>query len=123
MNKQLLLLPIFLIVISAVLAQPKTDKVFWKEDFASGKLPKGWITVAANDSSTTWFVTDQPFPGSYGRNYQAPPIASEVADTIYKLPPALKLGKMLKSGKKPVFFLKHTFKPNRSIARDTILWF
>jgi alpha-glucosidase (family GH31 glycosyl hydrolase) len=104
MNKQLLLLPIFLIVISAVLAQPKTDKVFWKEDFASGKLPKGWITVAANDSSTTWFVTDQPFPGSYGRNYQAPPIASESRGYHIQIAPGVKVGKNVKKWKKTGIF-------------------
>jgi glycoside hydrolase family alpha-glucosidase len=50
---------------------------FWKEDFSSGKLPTGW-TVA--DSSKTgkcqWIVTDQPYPGSFQFEQQAPPIAS-----------------------------------------------
>lgn len=50
---------------------------FWKEDFSSGKLPAGW-TVA--DSSKTgkcqWIVTDQPYPGSFQFEQQAPPIAS-----------------------------------------------
>lgn len=56
---------------------PKTEKLFWKEDFSSGKLPEGWINKALNDSSNLWVCTNQPFPGSYGRDQQAPPIASK----------------------------------------------
>lgn len=50
---------------------------FWKEDFSSGKLPAGWVVA---DSSKTgkcqWIVTDQPYPGSFQFEQQAPPIAS-----------------------------------------------
>lgn len=61
---------------SAVTASAQQQS-FWKEDFSSGKLPTGW-TVA--DSSKTgkcqWIVTDQPYPGSFQFEQQAPPIAS-----------------------------------------------
>lgn len=61
---------------SAVTASAQQQS-FWKEDFSSGKLPAGW-TVA--DSSKTgkcqWIVTDQPYPGSFQFEQQAPPIAS-----------------------------------------------
>ena len=65
---------------SGLLAQNKSlknEKLFWKEDFSSGKLPEGWINKALNDSSILWECTNQPFPGSYGRDQQAPPIASK----------------------------------------------
>ncbi len=54
-----------------------SSRKFWKEDFSSGKLPDGWISKAVNDSSINWECTNQPFPGSYGRDQQAPPIASK----------------------------------------------
>ncbi len=65
---------------SGLLAQNKSvksEKLFWKEDFSAGKLPEGWTTKALNDSSILWECTNQPFPGSYGRDQQAPPIASK----------------------------------------------
>ena len=61
---------------SAAFPQKPATKTFWKEDFSSGKMPAGWIVATDNDSSAAWFVTDQPFPGSFGRTHQAPPIAS-----------------------------------------------
>ncbi|MCC8172068.1 MAG: hypothetical protein LIP00_09870 [Parabacteroides sp.] len=58
-------------------AQQTQQKAFWSEDFSSGRLPDGW---AVADSSGTgkceWMVTDQPYPGSFQFNQQAPPIAS-----------------------------------------------
>lgn len=58
-------------------AQNSQQKAFWSEDFSAGKLPSGW---ALADSSGTgkceWMVTDQPYPGSFQFNQQAPPIAS-----------------------------------------------
>jgi len=81
-------------------AQTKLDKIFWKEDFSSGKLPKGWASVAVNDSSSTWFFTDQPYPGSYGRNYQAPPIASESRGYHMQIAPGVKVGKNIRKWKK-----------------------
>jgi alpha-glucosidase (family GH31 glycosyl hydrolase) len=62
-----------------ILAQkekPVSGKVFWKEDFSAGQLPAGWISKALNDSNAMWTCTNQPFPGSYGRDQQAPPLAS-----------------------------------------------
>jgi alpha-glucosidase (family GH31 glycosyl hydrolase) len=54
-----------------------TKPPFWKEDFSGGKFPAGWENHPANDSSALWECTNQPFPGSYGRDQQAPPIASK----------------------------------------------
>ena len=53
-----------------------TGKIFWRENFDSGKIPEGWINKALNDSSLLWECTNQPYPGSYGFDRQAPPIAS-----------------------------------------------
>ena len=55
---------------------PFAGKIFWREDFSQGRMPEGWISRAANDSSIKWECTNQPFPGSYGHDQQAPPIAS-----------------------------------------------
>ncbi|MDR3339661.1 MAG: DUF4968 domain-containing protein [Candidatus Symbiothrix sp.] len=55
------------------------QKGFWKEDFSSGKLPAGWIVVdstRAEGQKYEWMVTDQPYPGSFQFDQQAPPIAS-----------------------------------------------
>jgi hypothetical protein len=74
-----LLMNILLFLSFQLVAQDRTistGKLFWKEDFTAGKLPDGWINKAVNDSSIVWECTDQPFPGSYGRDQQAPPIAS-----------------------------------------------
>lgn len=50
---------------------------FWKEDFSSGKLPQGWIIAdSAKSAKCEWIVTDQPYPGSFQFDQQAPPIAS-----------------------------------------------
>lgn len=55
------------------------QKSFWKEDFSSGALPQGWVIVdstGAEGRTCEWFVTDQPYPGSFQFDQQAPPIAS-----------------------------------------------
>jgi len=78
--KRFLLITFFAFTGIALIAQksPQTsDKVFWEEDFSSGKFPEGWINKALNDSSILWECTNQPFPGSYGRDQQAPPVASK----------------------------------------------
>ena len=50
---------------------------FWKEDFSAGKLPDGWMIVDSTKSAKCeWIVTDQPYPGSFQFEQQAPPIAS-----------------------------------------------
>jgi alpha-glucosidase (family GH31 glycosyl hydrolase) len=67
----------FTINVLAQNSSAPSAKLFWSEDFSSGKLPLGWINKALNDSSTLWECTNQPFPGSYGRDQQAPPVASQ----------------------------------------------
>ena len=81
-------------------SQNKNPEVFWKEDFSSGKLPEGWTSVALNDSSSNWFFTDQPYPGSYGRNYQAPSIASSSRGYHMQIAPGLRVGKNIRKWKK-----------------------
>jgi len=49
--------------------------------------------VALNDSSSTWFFTDQPFPGFYGRNYQAPSIASNSRANHMQIAPEVRVEK------------------------------
>ena len=54
------------------------SKVFWSENFKSGKLPDGWKNVDKSQTNIVeWIVTDQPYPGSYQYQQQAPPIASK----------------------------------------------
>ena len=83
-----------------ILAQKASSKVFWKEDFSLGKMPDGWKSVALNDSSSTWFFTDQPYPGSPGRNYQAPPIASASRGYHMQIAPGVRVGKNIRKWKK-----------------------
>ena len=91
-------------------AQQPNNKVFWKEDFSLGKIPNGWKTVVANDSSINWIVTDQPFPGSWGRNYQAPPIASQSRGYHLQYAPGIKVDKFYKiwnkAGKYPDAYIQ-----------------
>lgn len=51
------------------------QKSFWKEDFSSGALPQGWVIVdstGAEGRTCEWFVTDQPYPGSFhGKSIKA----------------------------------------------------
>lgn len=66
--------------LASIKAQDKTSKVFWKEDFNSsaGKLPDGWENIdMSKTNSVAWLVTNQPYPGSYQYQQQAPPIASK----------------------------------------------
>ena len=86
--------------LSIAYGQDSTHNVFWKEDFSTGKLPAGWENVALNDSSSTWFVTDQPYPGSYGRNYQAPPISSESGGYFLQIAPGVRVDKNIRKWKK-----------------------
>ncbi len=94
--KRLLLLISLLILSFASIAQkadPASPKQFWKEDFTSGKLPAGWISKAVNDSSITWECTNQPFPGSYGHDQQAPPSASGSGGFHMQFAPGVKVDK------------------------------
>lgn len=84
----------------ATWAQKVANRQFWKEDFSESTLPKEWKAVALNDSSVSWFVTDQPFPGSYGRNYQAPPIASKSRGYHLQFAPGVKTDKFYRRWKK-----------------------
>lgn len=51
-------------------------KTFYSENFSSGKLPEGWYIPKVGNWDPQWIVTDQPYPGSYQYQQQAPPIAS-----------------------------------------------
>lgn len=58
------------------IAQTNNNKVFWKESFDSPQLPAGWIIPEVGNWDPKWIVTNQPYPGSYKYQQQAPPIAS-----------------------------------------------
>jgi len=77
MKKALFL--IFAVIISfSVKAQtPAGSKVFWSESFKTDNIPQGWKNVDNSKQSLEWIVTDQPYPGSYQYQQQAPPIASK----------------------------------------------
>ena len=50
---------------------------FYNEDFGAGKMPKNWeISKPKGNWDPQWIVTNQPYPGSYKYQQQAPPIAS-----------------------------------------------
>lgn len=51
-------------------------KPFYKEDFSGGKIPEGWSIPKVGNWDPQWIVTNQPYPGSYKYQQQAPPIAS-----------------------------------------------
>ncbi len=89
--KNILLIISFLLSIQ-LFAQNKS-KIFWAEDFTEGKLPNGWIIKALNDSNILWDITNQPFPGSYGRDQQAPPIASNSGGFHMQFAPGVKVDK------------------------------
>ncbi|MFA5815248.1 MAG: hypothetical protein WC865_06475 [Bacteroidales bacterium] len=99
MKKYILLIAGFALVTS-LWAQKPVEKTFWKEDFTSGKMPAGWQVAALNDSAAKWFVTDQPFPGSFGRTYQAPPIASASRGYHLQVAPGVKVDKNARTWKK-----------------------
>ena len=52
-------------------------KIFWQEDFKSSTLPEGWYIPKVGNWDPQWIVTNQPYPGSYKFQQQAPPIASK----------------------------------------------
>jgi alpha-glucosidase (family GH31 glycosyl hydrolase) len=62
-----------LCIVNVSLAQ---NKIFYSENFSSGKLPEGWYIPKVGNWDPQWIVTDQPYPGSYQYQQQAPPIAS-----------------------------------------------
>lgn len=98
--KKYTLLMAGLALVTGLRAQKPVEKTFWKEDFTGGKIPAGWQVIALNDSASKWFVTDQPFPGSPGRTYQAPPIASKSRGYHLQVAPGVKVDKNAHAWKK-----------------------
>ena len=87
--KKVLILTALIVLVALAQAQKSNilpSRVFWKEDFSGGKLPEGWNSKAVNDSNVVWECTNQPYPGSYGFDQQAPPIASKSGVFICSLP-------------------------------------
>src|SRR5580693_9419005 len=79
MKRYILIGPVLMVFLSY--AQQKAargiaPKVFWQEDFKTGKIPEGWMNVDVYKRGCEWVVTNQPYPGSYQYQQQAPPIAS-----------------------------------------------
>jgi alpha-glucosidase len=72
----LILYMLLALLVKAQIQDHWSGKIFWKEDFSKGKLPDGWTIKILNDSSVSWECTNQPYPGSFGHDQQAPPIAS-----------------------------------------------
>ena len=52
-------------------------KIFWQQNFTNDKLPAGWVSVDMSGKGCEWLVTNQPYPGSFQYQQQAPPIASK----------------------------------------------
>ncbi len=89
---------LFALIVLAILAQAQKNKqfpskVFWAENFSGGRLPEGWICKAVNDSNIVWECTNQPYPGSYGFDQQAPPIASKSGGFHMQFAPGVKVDK------------------------------
>lgn len=100
---RILLIYIILLFNFQLLAQSSGSqpaKFIWKEDFSSGKIPDGWVNQAVNDSSIIWDCTNQPFPGSYGRDQQAPPIASKSGGFHMQYAPGVKVDKFYRRWEK-----------------------
>ncbi|MFV0471350.1 MAG: TIM-barrel domain-containing protein [Paludibacteraceae bacterium] len=110
-------LSIFFIIVAfntALHAQTSKNKVFWKENFDNNEIPANWKNVALNDSNVIWFITDQPYPGSPGRNYQAPPIASESRGYHLQFAPGVRVGKNINKWK------QESIHPNAYIQTNAI---
>lgn len=67
----------FYIIAATVLNAQQSKKPFYKESFDGGKLPEGWYIPKVGNWDPQWIVTNQPYPGSYKYQQQAPPIASK----------------------------------------------
>jgi len=78
-TRKVLLSIISLLYLSLAFGQkPAPDpRVFWHENFKTGKLPDGWKNVDKSGQNLEWIITNQPYPGSYQYQQQAPPIASK----------------------------------------------
>lgn len=70
-NSLVFLLPFICMLLNA------QKKPFYKESFDNGTLPSGWYIPKAGNWDPHWIVTNQPYPGSYQYQRQAPPIASK----------------------------------------------
>ncbi len=77
--KKILLSIVAVLYLSQLFGQKPTPdpKIFWSENFKAGKLPEGWKNVDKSGQNLEWIVTNQPYPGSYQYQQQAPPIASK----------------------------------------------
>lgn len=77
--KKIFLSVIAILSIGQVFGQKPTvdPKVFWSESFPTSKLPDGWKNVDSSKQNLEWLITNQPYPGSYQYQQQAPPIASK----------------------------------------------
>lgn len=94
-------IPFFIYLLCTNLsAQVINNRIFWKETFDQKEIPTGWKNIALNDSNVVWNVTDQPYPGSYGRDYQAPPIASNSRGYHLQFAPGVRVNKNIKKWKK-----------------------
>lgn len=77
--KKILLLVLSVIATTTSFAQDalQKSKVFWQESFKTGEIPTGWKNVDSSNRQLNWIITDQPYPGSFEYQQQAPPIASK----------------------------------------------
>lgn len=71
-----ILLIIFFFLQKNISAQNSSGKIFWKESFDNAGIPAGWTAPAVGNWDPQWIVTNQPYPGSYKYQQQAPPIPS-----------------------------------------------
>ncbi len=90
MKRTVLYLAFSLAFLMPLTAQQE-KKVYWKEDFSSGRLPAGWVIKSLGDSTVLWQCTDQPYPGSYQYRRQAPPIASTSRGHFMLFSPGVKV--------------------------------
>jgi alpha-glucosidase len=69
---------LFLLLGNLTAQNKKADtKAFYQENFKTSALPSGWYIPAVGKWDPQWIVTNQPYPGSYKFQQQAPPIASQ----------------------------------------------
>ena len=77
LNKTVFIFCFACIVIFNVSNAQTAHQSFYKEDFSGGKIPAGWYIPKVGNWDPQWIVTNQPYPGSYKYQQQAPPIASK----------------------------------------------
>ena len=97
---------------------------FWKEDFSAGKLPDGWMIVDSTKSAKCeWIVTDQPYPGSFQFEQQAPPIASTSRGYHMQFRPGVVTGEESRSGINGRNTRTAISRPALSIVRERTMWY